>query len=53
MVSREENGIDCESLHDIVVPNVGKVLKKWAFSDRHELTTVILGYGLEEIGVSA
>ena len=53
----EEIGMEafdgCRSLHDIVIPNAVRVIKRWAFFRCSGLTSVTLGNGLEEIGAGA
>ena len=43
----------CESLHEIVIPNAIKMIKKGAFFHCSGLTAVTLCDGLKEIGAYA
>jgi hypothetical protein len=50
---RKKTFASCRLLHEIVIPPAIRVIKESAFKYCLELTIVILGEGLEEIGMIA
>jgi hypothetical protein len=44
---------ECTTLHEIWIPPAVKAIKERSFSQCSQLTTVILGKGMEEIGEDA
>ena len=44
---------ECISLHEILIPPVVKVIKDFAFVRCYQLTSVIVGEDLKEIGTGA